>query len=572
MPTTTGKRALLAADTDRTLDYVFESAKLPEIRGASVILNGLNCEKAPKRIEEIDPSASKIYADGGSLLYEVAADRAPRIQRELEALYPRETGVATITCVYRVLSGPADEGIPTLSLDNAMLDDLSPFQRERIERADRQLDNFGAWVRLLGHDLRRRKREKRFVPFIEAMPYAARCRSCRTRPAQRVYVDYDTEWPRCPECAKKREHGARSPWRDRFQETLLGKYPDLASQYFHGMDADTVHLPRDLSVIASACHPRNPNKQHYVAFIYADGDGVGAFVESQRTRTEYERNSLILREATWHAVTVALARNLRVERLTNPWDGDPSPRPTHPFEIITVGGDDVMLIVPAHVALQVARDLVAEFRTFLDGKDLQEERPLSLSVGVVIAPMHMPVRLMQGFALELLKRGAKPRAREARTGAIDFQIFTSTALYGTGITEMRSRRPYVVPPPDDPRGKPLRLFYRPYTGPELDRLLRALRALDAADFPTSQLQALASALEYGRHRATLFYLYQRSRLKEKHRQALVQVETIVETSPDHDPPPWLRAPQGKKYAFATVLRDVAELYDFVPTSEGEEGA
>ncbi len=37
-----GGLALLSADTDKIKEYVFESAKLPEIRGASMILDGLN--------------------------------------------------------------------------------------------------------------------------------------------------------------------------------------------------------------------------------------------------------------------------------------------------------------------------------------------------------------------------------------------------------------------------------------------------------------------------------------------------------------------------------------------------
>ena len=105
--TTNGTRALLAADTDRTQDYVFESARIPEIRGASAILIDLNEEESPALIKRLDNTARRIYVGGGGLLYEVAMDKAPLIQRELEALYPRRTGVATITCVYHELLDPA---------------------------------------------------------------------------------------------------------------------------------------------------------------------------------------------------------------------------------------------------------------------------------------------------------------------------------------------------------------------------------------------------------------------------------------------------------------------------------
>ena len=571
--TTNRHRALLAADTDRTLDYVFESAKLPEIRGASTILDELNREEAPALIERLDKDAHQIYASGGSLLYEVTADKAPLIQRELEALYPQETGVATITCVYRELPGPADAGIPRTSLDPEILKKLSPFQQKRLNKADQELDCFGAWVRLLGHDLRRRKQEKRYVPFVEAMPHAERCQSCRIRPAATVYAHYGESIPRCVECAKKNQASPRFPWRDKFDAKLREYHPQLAEKYFAIAEQGTV--PLYLGVIGSACNPRNRNKSGYVAFIYADGDGVGSFVESRRTRDDYRKMSQDLRDATWYAVTFALANNLAIQTLDNPMSTEETEeqrkRATQPFEIITVGGDDVMLIVPAHVALKVAQDMAEKFTEYLGKERIKgKDRPLSLSAGVVIAPEHMPVRLMRDFAQELLKKGAKPRAKKTDFAAVDFQVFTSTAVYGTDIMGLRRQPPYSVRALDAPKDKPLHLYHRPYTLPELKRLLNALDVLNAADFPTSQLYPLAGALERGRRRATLFYLYQRSRLKPKYRKALGQVESIISAREDKDPIPWYKADHRESYMFSTTLRDVAELYDFVPEPNPEE--
>jgi hypothetical protein len=567
---TTPKRyALLAADTDRTQDYVFESARLPEIRGASVILSELNEQDAPACIRELDGTAEEIYAAGGGLLYQVDADKAPAIQRALESLYPEKTGVATITCVYRELPVPPDNGVPKSPTD---ADALSAFQRQRWEHADKDLDCFGAWVRLLGHDLRRRKQEKRHTPFVEAPPHARRCQSCRIRPAAAVYPHYEEEMPLCVECRQKNERSKRSPWRDEFFDPRLREYhPQLAEKYFEIAGQGTV--PRDIKVIASACHPRNRNKSGYVAFIYADGDGVGSFVESRRTEDDYRKMSQDLRDAAWYAVTFALANNLAIQPLDNPMSPDETEeqrkRATQPFEIITVGGDDVMLIVPAHAALQVARDMAVKFTEYLEEKGIETRgRPLTLSAGVVIAPQHMPVRLMRDFARELLKKGAKPRAKETRFAAVDFQIFTSAAVYGSDIMSMRARPPYSIQPLDKPDDKPLHLYHRPYTIPELSSLLDALKELNDADFPTSQLYPLAGALERGRRRATLFYLYQRSRIKDKaHRAALAKVEAIIEAQEKRDPLPWYKADPGATYTFNTTLRDVAELYDFVAAGE-----
>ena len=79
---------------------------------------------------------------------------------------------------------------------------------------------------------------------------------------------------------------------------------------------------------------------------------------------------------------------------------------------------------------------------------------------------------------------------------------------------------------------------------------------------------LAGALERGRRRATLFYLYQRSRIKNKeHRAALAKVEAIITAQEKRDPLPWYKAPPGATYTFNTTLRDVAELYDFAESEE-----
>jgi CRISPR-associated protein Cmr2 len=348
-------------------------------------------------------------------------------------------------------------------------------------------------------------------------------------------------------------------------------HPQLAEKYF--AIARRGAIPLDIGVIASACNPRNRNKSGYVAFIYADGDGVGSFVESCSTRNEYQEMSQALRDATWYAVTFALANNLAIQPLDNPMSPDETEeqrrRPTQPFEIITVGGDDVMLLVPAHVALQVARDMAVKFTEYLEKEGIKgKDRPLTLSSGVVIAPQHMPVRLMRDFARELLKKGAKPRAKETQFAAVDFQIFTSAAVYGSDIMSMRARPPYSIRPLDNSDEKPLHLYCRPYTIPELSRLLDALQELNDADFATSQLYPLAGALERGRRRATLFYLYQRSRIKDKkHRAALAKVEAIIEAQVQRDPLPWYKADPGATYTFNTTLRDVAELYDFVAAGE-----
>jgi hypothetical protein len=109
-----GGFALLSADTDRTQSYVFQSSRLPEIRGASMQLDTLNHKGIRELLEDtyhlitndIIPDETKnkprgcvIYAGGGSLLAIVPPQIADDIVKDIEKLYPEQTGSATITAV-----------------------------------------------------------------------------------------------------------------------------------------------------------------------------------------------------------------------------------------------------------------------------------------------------------------------------------------------------------------------------------------------------------------------------------------------------------------------------------------
>jgi CRISPR-associated protein Cmr2 len=600
------RRALLSADADRVQEYVLESAKLPEIRGGSFLQARANDqEEGNEPIKTLIGNHGKIiYAGGGSVLAEVDADQAEAIQAAIERLYPEKTGVATTTCVFQPVPDNVEEGyLGLLSLEaiNRALkggdeywwwriftqygytpEDLEKEQPDELD-ANRYAaaHNFGEWVRLLGVRLRRRKQEKDYLPFVEAPSHAERCQSCRKRPAAEVVTAFGDTWVFCPTCREKARHTDRSVWRDRFV-AHLHRYQNKGSEYERKLatkyfaEFDKAIMPASIEEIGDAGRPRNRNKQEYVAYVYADGDGVGTFVEHQRTREEYKQNSELLRQATWEAVVHSLANNLQVIEQYDP--NSKEERPTHPFEIIIVGGDDVRLIVPAPAALQVAVELGQNFATFLNRKAdeiakgnatwADQLRTLTLSVGLVIAPSHTPVRFLHEMAKDLLK-SAKGRAKRLRkekkyTAAIDFQVLTSAAVFGDRVTDMREHPPYLIS-----RGDKLSLLHRPYTLEEAKRLLEALDTLNDVDvdFPTSQLHGLASALERGRRWSTLYYLYQRARMGKKYRAAFDALERIVSAT-TRDPVPWHKLPPGADAGFNTTLRDVAELYDFVAEEGG----
>src|SRR5205085_9900442 len=136
----------------------------------------------------------------------------------------------------------------------------------------------------------------------------------------------------------------------------------------------------------------------------------------------------------------------------------------HPFETLGIGGDDLILIVPAHVALPLACDIAGEVERGLLESDPAFEQPrddgdgptynwaevqrcrgeapprqckVSLSAGVVIADSHTPIFYLEQLAGQLLK-SAKRRAKSLRQrreyfgGTLDFISLKSvTTLSGT---------------------------------------------------------------------------------------------------------------------------------------------
>lgn len=552
-----GGVALLSADTDRTQEYVFESSRLPEIRGGSLLLTDLNESEArvedgvPRNIKGVfekyglpqgtigdDPPGCIVYAGGGSLLALVPSRIANDLACEIEELFPREADLATITCVWRKVG----------AADMAQFNQVMAVQELALKRA---------------------KGLKAPRPFLETMPFAQRCRSCGQRSATTTLTIGGSDHVICGPCLIKYNYGrgqARGRWLREFDDFLDRE--KLRDGFYGPCEEDGFPIapPNDLGDIGVAARGK---KSGYIGFIYADGDEVGDYVQSRTTAQAYREASDRLVTATRESVFRALADSLTVRPITrlSADTGEKENVCLIPFEIITIGGDDVLLIVPADAALNVACHLSRYFGEEMARAEREEERTLTMSVGVVLAQHQTPVRTLRNLAGQLLKHGAKVRRRQTKKdgrpeACIDFLVLKSQAMLGSTVGELRSEPPYLI----EEAGEKLLLTHSPYTLSELEALLGDLEALQATAFPTSQLHPLAEALQKGRHAATLFYQYQIARLqKTNEEQAQILINLGRRWSPNHsiDPIPWTRThTRGVKYQ--TALLDLAKLYDFVP--------
>ena len=506
-------RAILVADTDATQSYVFESDKLPEIRGASALLDKLNREIGEWTDQVIGGEC--VYAGGGSLVALLPLDKAQRLAERIEKHYPKESGLATITADYR------------------------PIPKEH---------SFGELMGWAGYWLRRRKESKGAPPFYETLPFQVRCSSTHNRPAlAETFALPDGAISRMAQI--KRDWGKKGGQVARF-DLVIRQDLELLQAYYGKEPVESPKIPLTIDEIGRAGEKRN----NFVGFLYLDGDGIGKLLEKIKSQEAYRQLSRALEESTEQAVYGALAQHLTPKKVEGSDLRDETGKVfIHPFEIVALGGDDVMLIVPADKAIPIACQIGTVFSQQMTKAGYAD---VSMSAGVLIAEVHTPIRVMRDLAEQLLKKGAKLLP----SGGIDFHILKSVDMLDDRIDKVREAEPYHLNY-GGKDGSALRLLGRPYSYEKMMAVWDGLKRLKEVDFSTSQMNALASSLLDGRAQSTLFYQYQKSRNRGSGYESLEKLLHEVQKHTAEDPTPWEMFKE-EDFSHKTALWDLAELYEF----------
>jgi len=626
------KFALVMGGATKIKQYVFESSKLPEIRGASALLDEINLTELPAlfssepnghtphsetdvrqrvaaefHLELPDCRDCVIYANGGELFAFAPVSIAPKLADAIEWLYTQGTRVANSVAAWRPFSMVELAG---------GLDPLAFW--ERWERADCraalsqlvqvqlaaepcQQKRFGELAAVLSRDKSRRRdgnpmaipltgepRRSRSVAHVETLPYGERCRSCERRVASRDFPVAGERQLVCAPCYIKLESGwtQKRRWVSEFENFLIARrqqgemLPYGAGDHRRSASPvqafDDVTPPQDLNEIGQASRPSG-----YIGVVYADANNMGAALEALATPSDYAtfaeaifnaNQQEVFRALSQHLQPIRIRRKDRQGQMVDIW--------SHPFEILSIGGDDLFLIVPAHAALPIAHQIAQGVETRLAEIDLfrhQEtytasavhrcvidpsavptiQSKIALSAGVLLADAHTPIFFLQELVEQLLKsaktRAKALKAQHYRGGSIDFMALKSMTMITSLLSEFRDSTYRVGPD---------RLISRPYTLMELAALLDTVRALKQSRFPRSQLYALRNALSRGRLASTVDYLYFSQRLGKTNRQQLRQV--LDDRWCRGQVAPWRKMAQE---SWETVLFDILEIYDFVPVKE-----
>jgi hypothetical protein len=422
------KRYLLAAEADQIQDFVFRPSALRSVVGGSQLLEEF-CSEGPRELGVVDHDV--LVAGGGSfrLLFSTK-EQAEAVGRRLQALY-------RLCCDSELSVGePAD------------------YETDSAE----QPDGFRRANRLASERLRRAKHQGDPAASPIQMPLIARCACCgRAHAAQyaRLFDEITTDDPNylCECCKRASDHRLRQ--RDRTFQQFIERLNRPADPG----DTGGPHVT-DIARTPEAIGARDSRR--YVAYLAADGNGMGAWFSACPTPDALRTLSRELPDVIWTALAQS-RRELcaRVEEL-----GRGTALDTYPVLPLIVGGDEVFALIAApwalDFALGFARFYQIEMQRVLQALDLDVTDPPTIAVAVVICKQSYPHRLARERAEALLAE-AKKRAKRGRPyeSAVHFDLVESNALPS---------------PLDRPEGA-YRATRKPSTLGELDDLLAARLSL-----------------------------------------------------------------------------------------------
>lgn len=526
MPSISGDQAnnynkiVFSADVDRVQSYVFESNRLPEIRGASRQVAELGEENTIldhlRAIGITNPQEHLLYAGGGSVIARLPTlDAGQKLETRLVQAFANATTVVTISCAYRE--------IPPLLWTNEQLA-KPPFRYSdstmRSFLGCRPIDKhqFGHIVSLMALQLRRKKQQKLDVPFTEIMPFAQICESCYTRPAEQIVrkqQDDERGDLVCDICASKWNEGSRNNGRGYWLERLASVFRA------HGIDPSQLEYPQDIDELTDG----DP-----VALIYADGDGIGEKLRILPTEESFEAFSKALIAATHQAVCETIKTvGLSVQGKCN-------------WEIITIGGDDVLILIPASYALEFAIQLSDNFTKHMRNSKANKFDTY-MSVGFAIGKVKTPVRVLYQGARNALKRAKK----QTKTLREPCESTTEACINWHNVIKEGH-------PSEDGAGRTTRFSKmeittgRPYTLSDAKNLQRSVAQIRNQGL-NSQLYNIASELQQSAARGSLFYYYQRARLRSERRKPFEEIEAIWKSARF----PWIARKDDQYTIFLDML-------------------
>lgn len=501
------QQVLLAIEADHVHPYVFQTSDLVEVRGACALIDRLNRLETRQIIEQAAGPESVLTADGGLALALVPDSEVEPIVQRVRRAYRAATHAVEVSAAW------------------------VPCGEEQTQRG------FGDVVKAVFGLLRAAKLDRREPEVWLGHPLARTCDSCRQRPAERR----DGEAWRCRGCAAKRQEQERDP----------ATGPWMRLRWFAESAGDDVRMLRRVRPSSLEDVGHGAESAGHTGLVYCDGNGLGQRLTSLPSR---ER-------AVWFADAVndlledvafrTMLETVPIEVINGV--------PCLPCEPLLVGGDDLLLLAPAKLAMPLALRLLQRFEH--ESPDRLGGEKHFMSAAVVFAPTWMPLASQIAAASDLL-RSAKRRYQETggTTSAIDFWAMASNA---PGLPSLVRETALRFSSGEDT----LELTQRPLTVRRAESLLAEARQLHASRVPPRPIEAVVAGVRASRRAGAEAAVRALGSASGAQRMALARA---LGGSQAGDMP-WRREPARGEGVFSTSIWDLAELMPFVTESAHAAG-
>jgi hypothetical protein len=601
------QKSLVAFDTDHIKEYVFGTDRLKEIRGASSLLDRLNRQEM-ERVANISPriEVDPIYTNGGSGLFVVDEKDADEFGERVKWIY-REMSGGRASVTVAVQNIPNSSEIPLAKLKECnLLHELDLVKYRLIE-------------------------EKGSPPPTIALPshpFMRHCSSCGVEYAEVESLEAEEAGTfYCASCRGKQKED--SDVKDRIPETIsLLNSPNKSIKEIYLWDRMLWYLSQehyDLSY-PGLDRPEDFNEfrqfaeasKDYIGLIYADANNMGKMIEELEALEYREVFAKGVDDAVYRAIARAINKFLPVvtiEREKKLKQGKEKV-PVFPFDILLVGGDDIVMVTDATKAMDVAcemaqqfRALANEVRTFEENgqiderireriSDLLKEGKMSLSISVVLAPVKYPFGLLQDMtesALKFAKKAAhddRAKLKEEDRKQFDGSRINFFVVTGGSKPDFKDIYNDFYKRKDKGKEQEFHATLRPYTPEELQRLLSAIRegkslgrtklhqlreAVYDKSLSKSVMKALAALRSWNdtqRDYIVRRVVYGQSYeyRKQRYKMSDGDPQDLIATFPRVTFPWFYDGENKEEYeVYRTPLLDFIELYDFVAREGGNNG-
>ncbi|MBK6842829.1 MAG: hypothetical protein IPG88_11050 [Gemmatimonadetes bacterium] len=275
-----------------------------------------------------------------------------------------------------------------------------------------------------------------------------------------------------------------------------GKAQDIATLLTASTSLRHYSRPRDFEALAG---------NGYLAVIHADGNGVGSGAPSDQVLRArfFHRNRVLVRAAIAEAVNTVVPRP--------DVEGD---TPIASMVILMVGGDDILIVCRASIALRFVVELSTALENCQAGR-LSDEFHITLGVGVAIGRPSLPFHRLHAVAEQLAasaKRRVRGVDRERSCSVVDWAVYTNSWADDPGDVRRRdwvrgsAERPRVLSRRPMPVLRPSRQLQGAAPPPALETLqglVEGAACLERA--ARSQLRWLAEQLNRGETLTDLAY-------------------------------------------------------------------